>query len=326
MLKNKKILFIGPIFHDYHLLIQNRLTAMGAIVSFHPERNYGPIFKIINNFFNKRLKAYQQAHYSAILKQIKGCQFDYLFVIRGYMLPEGFVEQFKEMNPGAKLIMYQWDSNRTNPFDHLLEAFDKVFSFDFEDCRQFPFLNYLPLFYSDDVRVKTKNDHTFEYDFFFMGWFYPERYDAVIKFKEFALKNGYTIKAFLFMPFTSYIKEYLRGNKLDRSIISIKHMHRSEYLNILAKTNITVDASSPNQTGLAMRIIEALASGTKILTNNYRIKDDFKIYNESYVAFFDAQAPAVDPLFLASKAPVEIKNLLSLEDWLKHIFLWDDKY
>jgi hypothetical protein len=320
MLENKKILFIGPVFHDYHLLITNKLMALGAAVFFYPERDYSFRFKLINNFFNKYLRYYQKLHYNSILKKIKTQEFDYLFVIRGYMLSKEFLDDFRKMNPNAKLIMYQWDSNKTNPYSHLLSSFDRACSFDFEDCDKYLSLNYIPLFYTDDVKIKIKDENNLTYDFFFMGWFYPERYDAVIKFKEFALQNGYKLKAFLFMPFSSYIKERFRGNKLDMSVVSLTHMKRHEYLYLLNKTNIMVDASSPNQTGLAMRIIEALASGTKVLTNNYKIKDDLKIYNDDYIAFFDAHNPFVADNFVKSKVSRKIKNLLSIEEWLKTIF------
>lgn len=324
MLKNKKILFIGPVFHDYHVLITNKLRSMGADVVFFPERNYGVTFKVINNFFHQHLKNYQRAYYHKIIKQIQFQEFDYLFVIRGYMLSEEFLDEFKLKNPRAELIMYQWDSDKTNPYNHLLNYFDKAFSFDFEDCGRFSQLNYIPLFYSDDVGRIIKDENNLEYDFFFMGWYYPERYNAVIKFQEFTLKNGFKLKAFLYMPFSSYIKELIMGTKLDRTIVSLKHMKRAAYLNILSKTNVMVDASSPNQTGLAMRIIEALGSGTKILTNNYRIKEDINSYDKDYIAFFDENNPSVEFSFLKSKPGHKIKSLLSLEEWLKTIFMYNE--
>jgi hypothetical protein len=320
MLTNKKILFIGPVFHDYHLLITNKLKSMGAEVIFCPERNYGPVFKIINNFLNSRLAGYQVSHYQKIIDRVKFEKIDYLFVIRGYMMPTDFLENFRQINPDAKLIMYQWDSNNTNPYSHLLKYFDKTYSFDFEDCKKFNRLNYLPLFYSDDVGELVKAPENLEFDFFFMGWHMPERYKAVLKFKEYAEKNGFKIKAFLYMPVTSYIKEYLKGNKLDLTVISLKHMPRTEYLDILNKTRIMVDASSNSQTGLAMRVIEALAAKTKILTNNLRIKDDVKIYNNDYVSFFDEKNPFVEQAFLYAAPTFNIENLLSLEGWLIDIF------
>lgn len=320
MFKNKKILFIGPIFHDYHSLITEKLISMGGDVKFYPERTYGLIFKIVNNFFNKYLNEYQSKHYCRLAAQIKDERFDYLFVIRGYKITDEFLIEFRKLNPQAKLIMYQWDSNNSNPYTHLLGRFDKVCSFDFEDCRVFPSLKYIPLFFSDDIKTIVNNKAQAEYDFFFMGWYFPERYKAILKFKEYAAENGFKLKAFLYLPISSYIKERLKGADLDRSIVSFKSMKRRDYLNFLSETKVMVDVSSPNQTGLAMRVIEALASNTKILTNNHKIKEDPEIYSADYIAFLDEKKPAVERSFINSGLEVQTNKLLTIEEWLKRVF------
>jgi hypothetical protein len=320
ILQDKKILFIAPIFHNYDELIIDELTAMGAIVDFYPERSYGLKFKIINNFSQARLKQYQVRHYRAIEKKTLLSSFDYLFVIRGYMMPDDFLTNFKINHPCAKLIMYQWDSQRTNPFAHLLPSFNKVLSFDFEDCRNYPTVQYLPLFYTDDVIQAIKDKDDALYDFFFMGWFFPERYQSVLKFVQYAKEQNYKLKAFLYMPFTTYIKYKLKGESIDRSIVSFKHMNRTKYLENLANSRVIVDVSHPNQTGLAMRIIESLASHTKVLTNNHRLVDDKEIYDPTKIAFFDEASPSVQPAFLNERDFKETSSVLCLNEWLALIF------
>lgn len=319
-LKDKKILLIAPKFHNYHELIIDELTGVGAVVDFYPERNYGLKFKAINNFFPPRLKHYQEKHYRQIAQKTSSKSFDYLFVIRGYMMPADFLTDFKINHPGAKLIMYQWDSEKTNPFSHLLPFFNKALSFDFEDCKNYPSVQYLPLFYSNDViaAIKDKNDAL--YDFFFMGWFFPERYQSVLRFVSYAKEHNYKLKAFLFMPFTTYIKYKLKGESIDRSIVSLKHMSRSRYLENLANSRIMVDVSNPNQTGLAMRIIEALASQTKVLTNNLRLMDDKVIYDPEKIAFFDEKSPSVEPAFVTEIDFKQMAKVLCLNEWLTVIF------
>lgn len=320
MLNNKKILFIGPIFHDYHQLIEANLTSLGADVTFFPERNYGLPFKIVNNFFNKKLKKFQHNHYNQIFKKFDVSDFDYLFVVRGYMLPAEFLITFKEKNSKVKTIMYQWDSDEANPFSHLLNHFDVKYSFDFEDCRVNSSLNYLPLFFSDDIskaiKIPVKDK---KYDFFFMGWYFPERYEAVVKFNDFAIKNNFNAKCFLYLPFTSYIKELIKGKKINTQIVSLKPMDRKEYLNILSNSKVMVDVSNPKQTGLAMRVIEALALNVKILTSNYSIKNDAQIFSEEYIAFLKGNEPTINDSFLISETNSSAK-LFPLKDWLINIF------
>lgn len=320
MISDKRILFIGPIFHSYHTAIIRKLEEAGATVSFFPERKYGLLFKAINNFRKKYLERYQEKHYDKILQQIGTTQYDVLFVIRGYMLPDNFVRRFKQMNPRAQTIMYQWDSNKSNPFLKQVANFDKVFSFDFDDCDHNPKLKYLPLFYIDDVAGVARNKtQVKEYDFFFMGWYFPKRYEALMKFKEYADAHNYKLKAFLFIPFTTYVKERLDGKRLDRSVISTRPMKRAEYLENLVKSDVMVDVSNPDQTGLAMRIIEAFACRTKVLTNNYKLQED-KFYSSEYVAFFDEDNPKIDEQFLRIQPTSPPANMYTVKEWLMKMF------
>ncbi|GAA3736236.1 hypothetical protein GCM10022422_19150 [Flavobacterium ginsengisoli] len=319
--QNKKILFIGPIFHNYHILIKEKLEILGATVDFYPERDYGWKFKIINNLFKNHLNKFQKNYYDSILENSENADYDFLFVIRGYMLSNDFVNNFKKLYPKAKTIMYQWDSDEENPFFDVASLFDKVYSFDFKDCNNISFVKYIPLFYTDDLIPYRQKEQEAEYDFFFMGWCFPERYKAVISFREFTRTNNYKLKAFLYMPFSSYLKEVLKGNFLDRSIVSFTPMNRVQYLSILSKSKVMVDVSNPRQTGLAMRVIEAIAMGTKVLTNNMNLRQDKIVGKTELFSFFDEKDIFVKEDFINDQSFKGSSNsMLSIELWLKNIF------
>ena len=317
--QDKKILFIGPKFHDYENMIKDELESMGASVDFFAERSYGFDFNIVNNFFGSHVSWYQAKHYGKILKLVEGKKYDFLFVIRGYKMPVSFLKRFKKYNPDSETIMYQWDSQRTNPFSHLVDSFDIVKTFDFEDSENLK-IKYIPLFYTKDVDDYQSKDKVYEYDFFFMGFFFEERYEGVLKFKEFCVRNGYKLKPFLYMPFTTRVKYYLRRKKLDKTIVSFKHMDRPEYLKILSKSRIMVDVSNPRQTGLAMRIIESLACNTKVATNNVFFEKDELIANSGMVSLFDLNNISIKQDFFDIECKQNEKIVFSLEEWLKQIF------
>lgn len=313
--EGKNILFIAPIFHDYHTLIVEKLEQMGHSVTFAAERDYSWRFKVVNNFLHRFLPTMQRAHY----RRIDTKDFDTLFVIRGYMLPIEFVERFKADNPHAKTVMYQWDSNRTNPFAQVVPYFDIVKSFDYQDCNELPNVGYLPLFYTDDVRLAAQNAvENPTYDFFFMGTYMPERYEALLKFKESIRGTGYRLKSYIYIPETSLKKEQLKGVRLDMSIVSTTHMPRAEYLSLLNDSRVVVDVSNPRQTGLAMRIIEALASRRKILTaNKFIVNEPF--YNPQNIAIFDIDNPMLNFEFISS--PFQgTAEVLVISDWLSNLF------
>lgn len=318
-IKEKNILFICPKFHNYEDMIKDQLMEFGAAVDFYAERSYGIDFNIINNFFKGYLMSYQKKHYEHILKKIQYKHYDYLFVIRGFMLPESFLHEFKRLNPDSKTIMYQWDSQRTNSFCHLNKLFDIVKTFDFKDSEDLN-IPYLPLFYTKDVQAYQSLDKVYDYDFFFMGFFFKERYEAILRFKDYCNANGYKLMPFLYMPISTRLKYFLKGKRLDRSIVSFKHMNRIDYLNILSKSRVMVDVSNSRQTGLAMRVIESLACNTKIATNNTFFERDENIKQSGMVFLFNLQNITIDRKFLNKGFESSNKLVLSLEEWTKKLF------
>jgi hypothetical protein len=323
-LSGKRILFIGPIFHTYHSAIIQELQSRGAIVIFFAERKYGLAYRFVNNFRNQQLAAYQARHYEWIQAQTKSGQFDYLFVIRGFGMPVAFLEEFRKLHPQAELIMYQWDSQKDNPFVHLVSHFDKSYSFDFADVNAHRELEYLALFYTSDVMEAVKGEASLlEYDFFFMGWYKPERYEAIIRFRKFSNKHGRSLKAFVYLPFSTFVKALFKGIILDPTVISFRKMGRKEYLSILHRSKAVVDVSSRNQTGMAMRIVEAAAAGKVIITNNGAMKQD-PLFREGKVVIFDDLHPEVDLSVLDHAGqPGRCKEIYSLHNWVDYIFSWE---
>ena len=314
-LTRKKILFIGPVFHDYHSQIINKLEENGALITFIPERSYGLKFKIINNYFKPKLKLLQQDHYKKSFEALTDSKFDILLIIRGYMLDIEILEDFRKKNPMCKIIMYQWDSQKTNPFVHLTPFIDKIYSFDFKDCEENIKLQYLPLFYTEDILVLKDKPTHLEYEFLFFGGYLPERYKAVLRFHQYAKDHHKTIKNFLFLPFSSYVKSLLKGDKLNLSYISFKHMNRAMYLDLLSKSKVIVDVSNQNQTGLSMRIIEALACGKKVITNNIYLKKALLLKSER-ILLFDAANPDISEDFLDLPFTSPLEGVYSLNEWI----------
>ena len=319
MLKNKKILFIAPNFYNYDTLIKSKLEEKGAEVDLYAERIDNLKFKLINNLFNSYLKTHQLKYYNEILKKVRNNRYDYLFVIRGYMMPMTFVDQIKSLNPGIICIMYQWDSNFTNPFFEISKEFDRVFSFDYKDSAEISYLNYLPLFYTDDVGNEQKKPILIKHDFFFMGSYMPFRYYALQSFRKCVSQTSLGIRSFLYIPRSTLFKEFIKGIRLDKSLYSTVCMQRDEYLKILASSRVIVDVSSPYQTGMAMRIIEALAMNKKVLTSNKNILNE-PFYNPDFICVFDPNNPA----FRLDWVQSEIRNInfpvRSLDNWLSVIF------
>lgn len=321
LFKGKKILFIAPKFHAYECMIKQALEERGAIVSFYPERSYSILYKIIHHLSWNLLIKYQNCHYKKIIEKTKNVNFDYLFIIRGFLMDKNIIKTFRILNPDASIVMYQWDSNNTNKFNHLIELCDIVKSFDFEDVARYN-IEYLPLFYTKDIEdscneVEDSRNELIGSDFFFMGSYIPERYSAIKEFNH-RFTNRYKIKSYIYINKTQLIKEIFKGKNLDWGFVSTRHMSRPEYIYNLKHTKIMVDVSCRNQTGIAMRVIEALALRKKILTDNKNIVRD-PLYNENNILIFDAESPEIPEQFI-SEPFTGVAPTLNLDDWLTNLF------
>ena len=319
-LKGKSILFISPVFYDYHTVIKENLEYLGAKVFFYAERDCSLRFSIINNLYNSKLEEFQSKHYLNILENTCNIEFDYLFVIKGYKIPISFLEIFRERYSKAKMIMYQWDSESNNPYVHLLPFFDKVFSFDPKDVSDHDNIEYLPNFYLDDingsvVRTEMKNE---KYDLFFVASYLPERYQFVVDLKKFSKENDLRIKSVLIMPFLSYIKQFLKGNYLNLKIISFHPLNRIEYLRLWAQSKAVLDIGSFSQTGLTQRVIETIQVRKKLITTNEYVKDEaFYKSNQVFILGLNLSDSIVEFLnedFVANETGCSIDN------WIKTIF------
>lgn len=317
-MKNK-ILFVAPAFYDYHKVISSKLEELVGEVCFYPERKLGWTYSIINTISKKLTVLYHKIHFFFIWQKIKKQNgFTHFFVIRGDKMPISFVNQVKKNNPKIKTIMYQWDSIRNNPYTYLIPHFEKSFTFDYQDYKERKDLEFLQLFYTEDIKKISNEKQKIEYDFFCFNSFTLERYEATLKFLTYCKENNFSIKQFCYIPYSTYLKfKYLKRISLNKEIVSFQPMSRAEYLSYLAKSNCVVDINHSTQTGLSMRLVEAYGAGKKVITTNHSIKDN-PIYNENWVHIFDIDNIKTAP-FEGDKKDI-LANDLYIDNWLKTIF------
>ena len=142
-LDSKKVLFIAPIFFGYEKDIQAELERQGAEVT----------------FIGDDKKLWSSNDLSPIITKVKR-EYHYLFVIKGEFVQKSVLELFRESNPNAECILYQYDTLKRYPhIVKLFDLFDRVYSFDIEDCQQHSLI-LRPLFFVNTE----KNDTTIKYD------------------------------------------------------------------------------------------------------------------------------------------------------------------
>lgn len=319
-IENKKILFIGPRFYNYHLIIKENLELKGASVIFFEERIYGflhILFTILGKKIYRIISSWRYRH-------LLYTNFDYLFIIRGESTPISFVQKFKINNPDAKCIMYQWDSLRNHNYSSLIKYFDKIFTFDIEDSNKISSLQYQPLFYLNDIeKVRKEVNLIQDIDLLVLSTYLPERYETILRLKSYCKKNSIKLYIYLYVPRARYYYEkYIHRVKMDEDIIYHSFLNKKEVLNLYSRSRAIVDISNINQTGLSMRVIECLACHRKLITTNRFICNQY-FYNTKSVMILDPNNIQINKLFINDNHDDMAKQgmvKLRIDNWLNTIF------
>ncbi|WP_259067111.1 hypothetical protein HDF24_19875 [Mucilaginibacter sp. X4EP1] len=291
-LNKKLVLFICPAFFGYEVSIKKALEDAGLEVDFFDERvSNNSFLKAIFRVKKELLEYVINKYYNDILKNIASKKYDYFLLIKGEVIPENFIVQFKKINPKAKLIFYTYDSFNNNNKNSIfiLKHFNKCYSFDFEDVKNNPSLKLKHLFYTEEY-IKQPDKLEKSYDISFVGTVHSSRYLTVNK-----LFNNFDRKyIFFYMPAKWFflLQKLLEKSyrKIKWSEIRFEKISKTQVANIFKISESVFDLQRFGQTGLTMRTFEVLASGAILITTNPNIKQ-VEFYNpDRIIVLEDADA------------------------------------
>jgi hypothetical protein len=323
----KKILFFSVQTFNLEKEIKTKLEELGATVVYFDERPANSI--LVKGIIRLRKSLYKNKinkYYRDVLKKIVNNQFDYLFVNKGEVIPEFFLQEFRKLQPDCIRIFYTWDSfaNNKNP-EVILKYFDRKFSFDTKDAINYK-LNFRPLFYLDHYRSIYSNNITKKYDLVFLGTAHSDRYKISNEVNDWCQENG--LKTFFYYYLPGKIVYYIK-RKIDKTFqqfdvkkISFKSLTTQEILNFYKESNVILDINHPSQNGLTLRVFEAIGAGKKLITTNQEIKK-YSFYNPKNIYIIDRHDIKLDLSFFREKyqnISDELYKRASLEGWLNCLF------
>lgn len=322
-LKNKKILFIGPVFYDYHHRITNVLKDHGAEVHFIAEREYGLFYRMLGYIHKDIAYAYANIYLTKNIKSVAdGASFNFVFVIHGETITGKMLAGMKRQFPNARFINYHWDSLKFNPrASLLLDQYDAAYSFDREDVNNFPFIHYKPLFHNNESPIAPVAP---KYDMLFIGVDYSDRYPIIRQLGKEAARLGLICRAMLITSKISFYRKKLLHPDIYKDARTGDFIYEkvpySTFLQLTNESSAIIDINFEGQAGLTMRTIEVLAMGKKLITTNPHImKEPF--YSVNNVLVIDRQQPLIDPDFFKREAkPVDMSALL-LKNWVIEFFV-----
>jgi len=331
-LQGKKVLFFCIDFFNYEVHIKNKLESLGAHVKYYDERpNNSVLSKAIIRVKKSLVQSRIDAYYQNILKDPFTREADYLFVIRGEVVPTFFLDKLKVHNPNCTLLFYIWDSFENTPFPKRnLHLYDKIFSFEVADAERYG-LVHRPLFYIDTFNKRNfSNEKKLKYDLMFIGTAHTDRYKIVSPLIKCVQNLGLSTYCYYFMHgriIFLYKSLFMKGyHSVKYRELNFKSLSNIEVLDIIKQSKSMLDIQMPNQNGLTIRTFECLAAGKKLITTNKNIKN-YRFYSSNNVYIIDRDDPQVPREFFESSNLEYDDDLLyrmSLEGWLADIFINED--
>jgi len=289
-----KILFISPRFFGYEVSICKALEANGYSVDFYDERtSNNSIMKALFRVNKNLLRALVEKYYSNITKSISAVKYDFFFLIKGEVVPQSFITDFRKNNPEAKLIYYTYDSitNNNKNSMYILKHFDKCFSFDFNDTVTHPTLKLKHLFYAEEYQRQIKVAQDRKYTISFVGTLHSNRYKVI---KD-VMAHFTDTFVFFFSPakWFFWFEKNVKGayKAISWADVSFNKLTQQDVANIFGESKSVLDIQRFGQTGLTMRTFEVLAAGAILVTTNVSIKQtDF--FDPNYIVIINDEMNA----------------------------------
>jgi len=322
-LKNKRILLIAPRFFGYETEIKNCLENMGGIVDWLPDRPFDKAWQLaILRLLPKAMLAFVNNYYLKKLNALPISEYNIIFAVNTVTLTPKIIKTIKELNSGAKYVIYMWDSmeNRDH-VKHILSFFDSTWCFDPSTALQYG-MKFRPLFYLNDYGIGSPV--AVIYDLSFIGSIHTDRYAIIKKIQNIIPK---TFKCFYYLYLRAdwifWIQKILKPSMwlADYGEFKFGSISKDHVIKIFHQSKIVLDIEHPKQCGLTMRTFEALGAKKKMITTNHRIRD-YDFYHPDNIAIIDRIDPVVSDTFWISpyrNIPDEIYVKYSIDAWVNEV-------
>lgn len=329
VLKNKNILFFSVQTFNLEKEILKKLIELGANVDYYDERPLNNNLtkgiirlkrSLVQNVINK--------YYNKILLETNNKHYDFLFVNKGEVVPEFFLNSFKIVHTECQCVFYTWDSFSNNKHAlSILKYFDRKFSFDSDDAQNYG-LDFRPLFYLDFYKnINQISNVKIENDLLFLGTAHSDRYKISNSIVNWCDRNTLKVYCYYYMQgrivycfkriFDKTFKEF------DYKKLSFVSLDSNDLFDLYQKSKVILDINHPWQKGLTMRTFEAIGAKRKMITTNADIRK-YSFYNPNNILIIDRDNIKINKSFFETNYE-EVDEVLyekmSLKGWISCLFM-----
>ncbi|MGE6384236.1 hypothetical protein ACQKEN_00950 [Pseudomonas sp. NPDC078416] len=235
---------------------------------------------------------------------------DALLVVNPSQLDQGLVLQAQS---AAKLtIAYLSDgiARLAMPLDQLA-TFDKVYTFDGADAREYQLRKLYNYIYEEHADFKTTSDFK---AFVVMGG--KHRVDVL----------GRVAQAFEQLGYSSTCKFLVQSKPVPGASPLLtffrQRMGIDETAEYVRRSEILIDIVRPGHAGLSFRFFEALLYRKKMITNNASVAD-YDFYDPRNILIIDSDHPVIPESFISGEyvdPPEEVVQRYSMASWTNEVF------
>lgn len=324
-----KILLITPNFFNYPKIISDELTEMGYEVDWFDDRpSTSGLVKAVIRVNKNLIMHYINKYFDKVMNTVRSKKYDVFLLISGQSLSfsENMIKEIKDCQPQARFVLYQWDSLENFPYIEKIEKyFDKCYSFDKQDVESHSNLIFLPLFYSKQYeKIGSKHQHNYIYDFCFVGTAHPKKYRFINMMAE-QLKKVYP-NQFIYYFFPSKLVFFYRKimnkefRKAHYSEFHFTPLDSDEINKLYTESKCILDSAQSGQSGLTIRVLEALGAKKKLITTNADVVN-YDFYRKENIYVYDGEFDLNDPFFTSSYVEIDenIYRKYSLRSWLEEM-------
>ena len=318
-MNNQRVFFIGVGFHEYDNYIIKHLQKKYEVCYMCSSKFYymHPYISSLSQKYPRFIPNGNHRFTNEYIEKTRGYDFDIIFVIKGSNLTDKHLETLKRYHPRAKWVLYLWDEwtimqNR----DVLKKHFPNIFSFDSEDCKKYGF-KFRPLFYLENNQTQEK-----VYDISFVGVEHSNRLKMLIEMKKMCLDNKLSYYFVIIIGLFSVVKLFFSNLSCllnNGDIIKRKGIPYAEFLKVTRLSKVVIDIHQKRQSGLTMRTIEALASGTKVITTNKYIREYSNIPKDMYYVWDTNKCEEILDFIKKPASKYTIDSYFSIEFFLQEI-------
>ncbi len=228
--------------------------------------NKGIRWKVEVLYLQRLNLPFQNIWYGDWKKHIK--EFD-IAIVFDRNLNWNIVKYIKLKNPKVRVIAWYWNIVET-PFPKKFQNYCEVWSFDKKDCEKYEY-NWNHQFYFKDIILSCKK---IKYDAVFIG-IDKGRYNKVTEIEKKMNDKGLT-----------FFKYVVHDKKSSNNGTYYSFLEYKNILDIINESKCVIDIPQDGQSGITLRVLEALFLKKKLYTTNTHIKN-YNLYNKKNIFIED---------------------------------------